>query len=46
MSHNTAATIIKDGAGRHFDPDVVAAFTLLEAEFKQIASRYSDDDES
>jgi putative two-component system response regulator len=34
--------IIKDGAGRHFDPDVAAAFIGLEKEFEQIAERYAD----
>ncbi|MNY68534.1 hypothetical protein D3C86_2063170 [compost metagenome] len=42
MSHQTAATIIYDGAGRHFDPDVVLAFRALEDEFDQIAQRFSD----
>ncbi len=42
MSHQTAATIIYDGAGRHFDPDVVLAFRALEEEFDQIAQRFSD----
>jgi len=42
MSHETAATIIRDGAGRHFDPDVVAAFIILEKEFEQIAERFVD----
>jgi putative two-component system response regulator len=42
MSHDTAATIIYEGAGRHFDPDVVAAFKVLEHQFQQIARRFAD----
>lgn len=42
MCHSTAARIICDGSGRHFDPDVVTAFLTLEAEFKNIALRFSD----
>jgi putative two-component system response regulator len=34
--------IIRDGAGRHFDPDVAAAFIDLEKKFEQIAERYAD----
>jgi putative two-component system response regulator len=46
MPHTTAATIIHDGCGRHFDPDVVAAFRSLENEFQHIANHYADSDES
>lgn len=42
MSHKMAVSIICDGAGRHFDPDVAAAFMGLEKEFEQIAQRYAD----
>lgn len=42
MSHETAATIIREGSGTHFDPEVVAAFMALECEFKAIASAYID----
>jgi len=42
MSHQTAAAIIRDGAGQHFDPEVVAAFITLEKQFEQIAERYAD----
>jgi len=44
MSHQTAAAIIYDGAGRHFDPDVVAAFKVLEEQFEQIARCFADTD--
>jgi len=42
MCHETAVAIIRDGAGRHFDPDVAAAFIDLEKKFEQIAERYAD----
>jgi len=45
MSHDEAARIIRDGAGAHFDPDIVAAFTAIEAEFQAIAARFADSDE-
>lgn len=41
--HEKAASIIREGSGSHFDPAVVAAFTALEDEFKDIARRYSDE---
>ncbi len=41
--HEKAAAIIREGSGSHFDPAVVAAFTALEDEFKDIADRYSDE---
>ncbi|MFP5513902.1 MAG: two-component system response regulator [Alphaproteobacteria bacterium] len=41
--HEKAASIIREGSGSHFDPVVVAAFTALEDEFKDIADRYSDE---
>ncbi|MGB3223737.1 MAG: CHASE2 domain-containing protein [Desulforhopalus sp.] len=42
MSHENAATIIREGSGTHFDPEVVAAFMALEGEFKAIAHGYID----
>ncbi|PWC39401.1 two-component system response regulator [Azospirillum sp. TSO35-2] len=41
--HEKAAAIIREGSGSHFDPAVVAAFTALEDEFRDIARRYSDE---
>lgn len=41
--HEKAAEILKDGAGTHFDPDVVDAFIACEAQFKDIARRYGDE---
>jgi putative two-component system response regulator len=45
MPHDEAVRIILDGKGRHFDPDVVDAFTELQAVFRNIALTYADFDE-
>lgn len=45
FSHQKAASIIREGRGSHFDPDMVDAFLLIQEEFKQIATNYSDSDE-
>jgi HD-GYP domain-containing protein (c-di-GMP phosphodiesterase class II) len=42
MSHEQATAVIIDGAGSHFDPDVVEAFTAICDQFKDIAKYYSD----
>jgi response regulator RpfG family c-di-GMP phosphodiesterase len=42
IPHDAAVAIIIEGAGRHFDPDVVGAFAAIADEFEVIASRYSD----
>lgn len=42
MPHELARKIIVDGRGQHFDPDVVDAFLLLDAEFQVIAARFAD----
>ena len=44
MPHEQAAVIIIEGRGRHFDPDMVDAFVILQDEFQQIAARYADHD--
>jgi putative two-component system response regulator len=44
MPHDKAVKIIGDGAGSHFDPDIVEAFLVLEDEFKAIATRFADSD--
>lgn len=36
MSHTEASKIIREGAGKHFDPDVVAAFERVQAEFDRV----------
>lgn len=42
MSHDEAVTIILDGRGRHFDPDVVDAFAAISEQFRDIGARYAD----
>jgi putative two-component system response regulator len=42
MSHDEAITIIFDGRGRHFDPDVVDAFAEISEHFREIAARFAD----
>lgn len=42
FSHETALSIIAEGRGRHFDPDVVDAFMAVQEEFRHIAARYAD----
>lgn len=40
--HERAAQIILEGRGTHFDPDLVDAFVAIQAEFQEIAARFSD----
>jgi putative two-component system response regulator len=40
--HEKAVAIIVDGRGKHFDPDVCEAFVQIQAEFQEIAARFSD----
>jgi len=44
MSHEQAVEIIREGAGNHFDPDIVAAFLSLTEDFRAIAGQYADSD--
>lgn len=43
MSHAQAMTIIADGKGRHFDPEIVDAFLAIEAQVDEITLRWSDE---
>ena len=45
LSHEKAVAIIKEGAGTHFDPDVVDAFLEVADEFHNIALTYMDNEE-
>ena len=45
MSHDKAVTIIQEGRGTHFDPDIADAFVSLQDEFRAIAARFVDTDE-
>lgn len=42
FSHEKAMEIIREGRGKHFDPDVVAAMDAIEDEFRDIAEKYGD----
>lgn len=42
MSHAAAVAEIYRGRGSHFDPDIVDAFMLLEAQFAHIAAEHAD----
>ena len=44
MSHEAAVAIIVEGRGKHFDPDMVDAFLLIQDQFIDIARRYADTD--
>ncbi|MBV8658736.1 MAG: two-component system response regulator [Burkholderiales bacterium] len=44
--HEKAVEIIREGRGRHFDPDMVDAFMEIAGEFRDIALRYADGDEA
>lgn len=45
LSHEKAVSIIKEGRGTHFDPDVVDAFLDKEDTFRRIALRFADSEE-
>jgi putative two-component system response regulator len=42
FTHEKAVEIIREGRGRHFDPDVVDAFLEVTDDFRQIAAVFED----
>ncbi len=40
--HEKAVSIIAEGRGSHFDPDMTDAFMEIQEEFKQIAGKFTD----
>ncbi len=42
MDHSVARSIIEDGSGKHFDPDVVQAFLAVEDIFLAIREQYAE----
>ncbi|MBF0192645.1 MAG: two-component system response regulator [Magnetococcales bacterium] len=44
MPHEKAVSIMLEGRGTHFDPDVLDAFVALQEEFRAIARRFADSD--
>ncbi|WP_018151380.1 response regulator [Leeia oryzae] len=45
FSHEKAVSIIREGNGKHFDPELVAVFLDIEEDFRRIAEAYQDHDE-
>jgi response regulator RpfG family c-di-GMP phosphodiesterase len=43
FSHEKAVSIIREGRGTHFDPDVTDAFLSIQESFRQIAQQFADD---
>lgn len=41
----TAVRILREGRGKHFDPDMLDAFLDIAEDFAEIAARYSDSEE-
>jgi putative two-component system response regulator len=41
-SHEDSVTILRNGRGNHFDPDILDAFIELQEEFRTIARRFAD----
>jgi len=44
FTHADAVAVMKDGRGKHFDPDILDAFLEIEADFARIAEEYGDSD--
>lgn len=45
MSHERALDVMREGRGKHFDPDVLDAFLGEHEEYHAIAEEYADSDE-
>jgi putative two-component system response regulator len=45
MPHEKAVEIIRQGRGKHFDPDIVDAFLAIDSTFYAVAHRYADSKE-
>ncbi len=44
FSHQEALKIMTQGRGTHFDPDMLEAFLQIEATFREIATRFHDEE--
>lgn len=42
FSHEKSCSIIRDGAGQHFDPAIVDAFCTMEPQFEELYNRMTD----
>lgn len=45
FTHEDSVNLMREGRGKHFDPDVFDAFLRVEPQFREIAARFSDDHE-
>ena len=45
LQHETAVSLIREGRGSHFDPDITDAFLLIQDQFRAIAVRYGESQE-
>ena len=45
FTHEAAMAIIEEGSGRHFDPDLVAAFVTIQLQCREISEQYANTDE-
>lgn len=43
FSHDKAMEIIREGSGKHFDPEIVAALDAVESAFVDISATYGDE---
>jgi len=43
LPHTKCVSIIREEAGKQFDPDLVAVFLTIEAQFREIARQFADD---
>ena len=42
MPHDTAITVLREGAGKHFDPNMIEAFLSLADHFQEISRTFSE----
>jgi putative two-component system response regulator len=45
FTHSKAFSIIEEGRGSHFDPDITDAFLEIQEKFRDIALKFADHDE-
>ena len=45
MSHEKSVSIITEGKGKHFDPDLIDCFLDILEEFQEIAKKFADSDD-
>ena len=45
FTHAKARAMLQEGSGSHFDPDMIAAFSEIEEDFRQTALKFADSEE-